>query len=398
MIDQPLSTIDAILENMYLNNAGIIIVNDSGSIVYEPTAALINEHISYISPSLQHVLQGRNGSFSAEIGGERWLVTFYASAYSGWRFVSLLPYTYIISDSLILRYATAIVCVVCFFIILALTSVTARRITKPVRELQSGMSEVGNGNFDFTLPVTNHDELGELTLGFNHMQQKIKGLIQSEYEAKLGQNEAELNALRSQINPHFLYNTLESIRAHAALNDDPEVAEMIYSLASLFRMSMKRGKIYEKLGNEIELVNYYVEIQKMRFKFSVVYDIPEELHHFEIPSFIIQPLMENAICHGIEQKDDPGNILLKARTPGTDTLVIEITDNGIGMEEEALKQLNANLCRGIPYEAPQSNGHIGLSNINARIHKYAKHPSNKYGLQIRLNDHGGVTAKLTLPV
>jgi two-component system, sensor histidine kinase YesM len=408
LINQPVKTIADAIKNMSLNGAEITVINDTGEVVFAPEGKNIGENISEVSVGLSPVLQSDFGNFYVDIQGNRYLVTFQKSSYSKWRFISMVPLRTIMRDSTFLNYTTFITSLVCLLLILILSSVISFRITKPIKTLQAGMKEVGKGNFEISLKAGGGDELEELTRGFNGMTGKIKQLIQSEYKAKfkqkeaeIQQKEAELNSLRNQINPHFLYNTLESIRTLAALNGDKEVAEMTFSLANLFRLSMSRGERYVTIRRELDLINYYMDIQRIRFenKFSVQYDIPQELYNLQIPSFIIQPLVENAIRHGMEPKDVPGTIIINAKVVHEDILIIEISDDGVGMEEEDLGKLNevlnGMLKQGSSNESGKVNQHIGLCNVMKRIHICT---GEQYGLSISSNVHGGVTARLMLPV
>ena len=283
LIDQPLRTIDDIIKRMNLSGAKTIIIDENGNIVYEPSGGLINKNFLVLSQSLQPIQNSDNGYFYIRINRDKYLVTYQKSNYSNWKFISLIPYKVIMHDSVFLTNATSIIGLICLLVSLIIASFIAYRITKPIKILLSGMKRVGKGNFEILIEVGSEDEMEEISDGFNGMTKKIKNLIQSEYEAEIKQKEsevhqreAELNSLRNQINPHFLYNTLESIRTLAALNGDKDVAEMTYSLANLFRMSMSRGEKYVVLSHEVELINHYTYIQRIRFdnKFTVQYDIP----------------------------------------------------------------------------------------------------------------------------
>jgi Predicted signal transduction protein with a C-terminal ATPase domain len=246
------------------------------------------------------------------------------------------------------------------------------------------MKGVKEGKF---LTIKNNDvndEIGEMTINFNFMVEGLKQLIHENYEVNLKmkdteikKKEAELYALQSQVNPHFLFNTLESIRMGLQNKEDAETAGVIFHLSKIFRKSLNWQGDIITLSEEIEFVRNYLEIQKYRFKNKINYeiDIPESFLSYTIPKLIIQPIVENAIKHGIERKWGNGNVGISAAIQDS-RLSISVKDDGVGINEEALTKIRNELYEN---SEMKKTGSIGLRNVNNRI---ILHCGTDFGLKI----------------
>lgn len=408
LVSQSIKSIDDIAKKMNLNGARTIIADEKGNIVYNQDGQYIQKNILELDKEFKRVIDGQTGSYYSEIEGEKSLVTYKKSSYSGWIYISILNKNKISENSTLINYAILSISLACILVFIILSAFLSYLITKPIKTLMAGIKEVAKGNFLINIEKKTEDEFGELIIGFNGMTQKINNLIQSEYKSQLlkreydlHQKETELASLRSQINPHFLYNTLESIRTIAALNKDEVVAEMIYSLAMLFRMSIKTCNGYIPLKKEIELINCYVYIQNMRYDrdFQMLFNVEEELKELLIPSFILQPLVENSFQHGFEPKEGKGTINISAYVNDKNDLVIEVSDDGVGIDENTIDKLNSILAGKLINEktgiSASSDEHVGIINVNKRIRLCS---GDNYGLRLETNQLNGVTVKITLPV
>lgn len=272
----------------------------------------------------------------------------------------------------------------------------SRRLTKPIRNMMEQMSQIENGNFKVQLPVESSDEIGILSKRFNQMSQELEVYIKKSYMAQLKQNEAELTALKAQIYPHFLYNTLEVIRMTALENSDDRVSLMIEALSQQIRYVIGTVKDFVPLAMEADIVKKYIYLLNCRIngKINLMVDL-EGCSHRQVPKLILQPILENAYVHGIKPKGGSGSIRIDAEQT-EDVFVISVLDNGIGMEETTLKKLRE-LLEGD--EIGIKNEHtwqsIGLKNVHDRI-RYLY--GDKYGLEITSTQGVGTMVRILMPV
>lgn len=260
------------------------------------------------------------------------------------------------------------------------------RITKPIQELQNSMKDVEKGNFDIQLDISGEHEVVELTKSYNVMIRRIRHLMDQiifEQEAK---RKSELSSLQAQINPHFLYNTLDSIIWMAEHEKHDDVIKMTNALASLFRISISKGQMVIPVEMEIKHAQHYLTIQKMRYKdkFTFRFDIDESIYHFETLKLILQPIIENAIYHGIRHMVDEGEIIIRGYQ-NEKHLIFEVEDDGLGMDESTI--------HNVLYEDASANG-VGISNVNDRIRLMYGHD---YGLTIKSEIEEGTKITYRLP-
>jgi two-component system sensor histidine kinase YesM len=267
------------------------------------------------------------------------------------------------------------------------------RLLHNFNRLTGAMAEVADGNMDHRLRLETGDELERLGDGFNYMMLRLKELMEDNYQQGIRRKEAELNALQAQINPHFLYNTLESINWEAMMmtGGSNKVSEMVTALSDLLRLSISHGKEIVPFGDEINHVKNYLFIQKERYsdKFDVEWYIDSSLYQHRILKLILQPLVENAIYHGIELKKGRGIIRIEASVEGAHML-IQVIDDGIGMSEEQLAIVRDSLKR----DDGALNRGIGIRNVNERIQLYY---GKAYGLHLFSEQGKGTTIQVRLP-
>ena len=223
-------------------------------------------------------------------------------------------------------------------IIYVITNMLMGRIKKLVK----AMKQVKDNNLDVSVPVRSKDEFGELALNFNHMTGRIHELVETVYKIQLLEREAELKALEAQINPHFLYNTLATISWVARKADSDEIVRISNALAKFYRLVLSKGGSLISVREELDMVQSYLQIQKIRFEdmFDVVYDIDEKACELKIVKNILQPLVENALNHGIEPKRGHGTIVIKVEYIDG-SLILHLSDDGVGMTPETLEEIRA---------------------------------------------------------
>ncbi|WP_172645109.1 sensor histidine kinase [Clostridium tetani] len=271
-----------------------------------------------------------------------------------------------------------------------LSIVISGSIVKPIHRLKNNMLEISKGNFDSYYEIKNNDEISILGQVFNQMLIDIKRLINKVYQVEKQKRSAELRVLQSQINPHFLYNTLDTIQWKALEYNAFEVADMINSLSGFFRISLSDGKEFITICDEVEHVSNYLEIQKIRYKDKISYsiDVDNSVDQYLIPKLIVQPLVENSIYHGLKLQKCKG-IINVSITSKDGFLIIEVIDNGLGINSEKLIVLRKNLAESIETD------HYGLYNINERL-KLAF--GERYSIEIKSEFKIGTQVLLRIPL
>lgn len=277
-------------------------------------------------------------------------------------------------------------------LVLAFSYYIPRSITQPISRLSEVTNQVAQGDLDVRSDVVSGGEVGVLSDSLNTMIDKINELLLQVTQEQIHLRESELELLQSQINPHFLYNTLDTIVWLAETGDEKKVVSMVQSLSEFFRTSLSKGKDILTIKEELVHARSYLEIQQVRYSDILEYeiDVPEELTKYLIPKMTIQPLVENALYHGIKNKRGLGKIKISANTDGEYIFVL-IEDNGKGMDEERLREV----MDGINAKAPNSSKIYGLYNVNERIElKFGP----KYGISLKSIPDEGTVATIRLPL
>ncbi|OXS52663.1 two-component sensor histidine kinase [Cohnella sp. CIP 111063] len=282
--------------------------------------------------------------------------------------------------------------VVCAIALLAMGTLLSRRLASPIRDVLQHMNKVEMGNLDTQIESYGKDELGRLAFGFNRMVERLKIFINDAYVAEIKQKQAELNALKSQIRPHYLYNTLEVIRMNAVYNDDGEVADMILALSNQLKYVIDYGEDWVTVREEIDHLNDYFHIIRVRYenRIDLRLNVADDVRmDFPILKLSLQPIVENAIQHGIRPKGGKGSVLVTMERAG-DTLSVTVYDDGVGMSETQLQRLKDQLAET---KAPSKN--VGLKNVCDRIKTVC---GDGYGLEISSMEHVGTSVRLSFPV
>ena len=278
-----------------------------------------------------------------------------------------------------------------FVLITALSYYIPLSITRPIRKLSEVTDQVAKGDLTVRSDVRTGAEVSVLSDSLNTMIDKIDELLEQVKKEQVRLRKAEFELLQSQINPHFLYNTLDAIVWLAEAGEQKKVVSMVGSLSDFFRTSLNQGKDIITIKEELQHSRSYLEIQQMRYQDILNYeiDVPEELHRYLIPKITIQPLVENALYHGIKNKRGPGRIVISGRKE-EDFLILQIEDNGIGMRKERLDQVKEGMNQKIPTEKDI----YGLYNVNERIRLNF---GEKYGLSIESTYGEGTVVSIILP-
>lgn len=279
----------------------------------------------------------------------------------------------------------------------AVASITASLlsniIAKPVKELGSTILKVEQGDLDARVENLPPDEFGDLGISFNHMVERIEQLLVEIREEEVKLRKSELRALQAQIHPHFLYNTLDSINWLSRENRNEDVIKLVEALTSLFRIVNSKGDDFIPMASELEHVKSYLTIQKIRYEDSFTYDFDIDPLVLNVPviKLILQPIIENAIYHGVKLGGGKGNINIRARKI-RDIMLIEISDNGKGMDEKRLQQVKRELDG--THETKASTVY-GLKNVHDRIQIYY---GQEFGLQIHSEEGNGTVVMYKIPI
>ncbi len=287
----------------------------------------------------------------------------------------------------IVKSITMVLSVISLLLCIVVSMKLTKELWQPVNQLNEAMNKVRGGNLEVKLITAKTNELGNVINNFNSMTEELRIHMDNKLERQKELNSIQLRLLQSQLNPHFLYNTLDSIKWGAKINHLDNLAEMIDNLGIILRKSITSDE-FITLKKEMEIVESYIEIQRLRRSNRFLYEIelPEVLSHCLVPKLILQPIVENAIIHGIGDMAE-GSISIYAERLGSD-LSISITDNGKGVDEDTLEWfLEGNF--------KQKEGHFGLYNVNKIIKLYF---GNSYGISVSIEEGIGTTISVLLPI
>lgn len=273
----------------------------------------------------------------------------------------------------------------------------SKKTNQPIKNLKEAMERIQKGDLDTRVSVVSNDEIGFLAKGLNKMTQELQGHIQKVYIAEIRQREAEIEALKTQIEPHYLYNTLDVIRMTAITKDDMETAEMIDGLSGQLKYLIGGVRDMVTLQGELDSVRNYFKIIKIRYesRFTLEVDVPEELLDFEVPQLILQPVVENAVKYGLRPKDGEGVVAIQGAKE-EECLIITVMDNGVGMSEERMDYVQQLLNSPETVKhAKSKRASIGLKNVYDRIKLIF---GDQYHMEISSYEGIGTIVKYRLPI
>ena len=387
MLNTELSYLKELVQRMEMfPDQRTMIVSDAGDVIYDSAQ---NDPSQVSAENYLSAIQHGNGASIDDLGGERCLRSYSTAKDVGWTVVSVVSADVLHQKMNFIAQRTTIWMVLIIFCAVFVTYFTSKYISKPLRSLTLSMQLVERGQFDVSLTTSRTDEIGILTNAFNHMVSQINQLIQEKYINQLTQKKLEISMLQMQINPHFLYNTLESISMMAEINDDREAADMASSLGRLLRYSLHNKKAIVPLWQEIYYLSQYINLQhRWEHQFMIEEFINPALYTQQIIPLSLQPILENAINHGMESVKKGGMITISSKRQ-SDFFSILVHDNGSGIPPEKLEQLNDYIN-----EKNENFSGVGLRNVNKRI---KLRMGEKYGLIIHSSAGKGTTVGIRLP-
>ncbi|QAY68012.1 cache domain-containing sensor histidine kinase [Paenibacillus protaetiae] len=335
----------------------------------------------------RRLYQQNSGYFKASLDGNPYIETYYNLSRPGWKLVNLVPMNELSSDTKMIRNVTVYAVLGSFILCLLMIILFSYKVLSPLNRVRRSMKALESENFSVVLPVKGNDEIAMISRSFNRMSRRLGELINEVYAGQLKQKEAELKALQAQINPHFLYNTLDTIYWMARMEKAYESSKLVQALSKLFRLSLNSGNEQTTVASEVEHLKSYILIQEKRFEDSIRFEIQAEPEAMACKTvkLVLQPLVENAIHHGIEKKGKHGTVRITISREGEE-LVYRITDDGAGADEAEITALLQQIKDG--------NRGFGIKNVNDRIHLIC---GQEYGLSFQTSPGSGMTVIVRQP-
>ncbi|MBD9013843.1 MAG: HAMP domain-containing protein [Lachnospiraceae bacterium] len=390
LVDMNYSSIKQLLEkaNQDISKEYIYLMDRNGEIIYHPKQNLIRTGL--LSEDNREASGYEDDTIRERFMGEKRMVTVKTISYTGWKLVSIVPMETFSMGMEETRYLVILLVTLALLATVVLNQLVSARIAKPLKKLNDSVKEWESGNLNPDIYVGGSLEVVHLGKTLQSTVSQIHQLMKDIVTEQEEKRKSELDALQSQINPHFLYNTLDSIVWMITGERYKEAVFMTTQLGSLFRVSLSRGKTIISIEDEIRHAKNYMGIQKIRYKnaFQVIFQVEPEVEQCCTVKLVLQPLLENAIYYGMEYMDGEGEILVKGYKKDGD-IYLEVEDNGLGMPEEEA----ARLLTEKPRERKRGSG-VGLINVDSRIRlRFGK----EYGLIIESHPDEGMKVTIHIP-
>ncbi len=383
----------------YVEEAGNIfkVIDADGRIIYDSNMENIGNYIDSTVYSILNI-EHENGYRIVTIQQKK-LVSYSKVKGTDYYFFSIKDYNTLIHESRKLKMFTYTIIFLSIVIAFMISIFIASGILKPIKILREKMLEIEKGNLEVTAPLDGTDEVGDLSKGFNDMVGELRRLIDEVYQRRINEKQAQLNALQAQINPHFLYNTLDTIGSIGYVKDVAEITTVAESLSDMFKYSIKNTGKMVRLQDEINHVKNYLSIINVRYenKIKSEFHIANELLFLKTLKLILQPIVENAVYHGLELKKENSILMVKAAVI-EQCLLIKIKDNGKGMDSSCLYSIIQSLNNSyyIKYDSCQyKKCGIGIKNVHDRIRMSF---GESYGIMIESKIGIGTTVTIKIPV
>jgi two-component system sensor histidine kinase YesM len=390
LVDMSFAGIEQVCRDVGLSNGGYLYLIDSGGeLIYHPKQQLI--YTGLLEENNQMAASYRDGTRWETFNGQRRQVTVKTVGYTGWKLVGVVPGDSLAANSNQMLLFGLSLTLFSAFLLGFLNLRLSARIADPIRRLEQSVQALEAGVADVEIEEDGCYEIRHLGHSIRSMVSTMRHLMDDIIQQEEQKRRSELEVLQSQINPHFLYNTLDSVIWMTESGRYEESIQMVTSLARLFRIALSRGKSVISLADELEHARHYMKIQEIRYKnkFTTTISVPPEVEGLYTIKLIVQPILENAIYHGMASAEEDGLISVTARLDGED-LVIEVADNGTGMRPEVAASL---LDEDRPERRTTGSG-IGVRNVHRRIQLTF---GPQYGLTIFSEPDEGTTVQIRLP-
>ena len=378
--------IQSSINGVTIGEKGFVFVMDQeDNIVYTP----VNGIVYRVNPKWVKAME----PMSVQIQGGSYQIRSELSPYTGWRTVGVFSMDEVMSSVNTIVYILFTCVIISLVLVVIVSFKFSRTLTNPIFKLKRLMKQAESGDLTVRFNFQHNDEIGELGQSFNHMIARIDQLIQMVYVEQENKRTAEMKSLQEQIKPHFLYNTLDTISWMARDYDAEDIVRLVDALTNMFRIGLSHGKDIITVKEEITHVSNYLYIQKIRYKdkLNYVIHVDESLYAIEVPKLILQPLVENAIYHGVKAKRGGGTITITG-VPEGENLVFTVQDNGAGMPQEKVEELNRRMSERSVLDEQKS---FGLFYIRERIQLCY---GTGYGVHVESTLGEGTRVTITLPL
>lgn len=374
----------------FVKDGAIFIVNQDNMIVSANSRNLLSTKLDTVYSDVMNPKSRQKFEIISLDKKEKY-VTYSTLSNGTWNLMAVIPVISYKGTILELKQYFAVIFIIAVIAAVIMGILYTTLFSKPIKKLLQAMQEFGNGDFDIICNVTSSDEIGLLSQSFNMMVYNINDLIDKVYAETMLKQEAELKSLRMQINPHFLYNTLDTINWLSREKGIPEVGKIAKSLGDMMYHTIN-GSDFTSIEDEVKNINNYLMIQRTRYGDRIQFEvmIDQSLYEYKIPKLILQPLIENAIVHGVENKEEGGQIVVQGEVK-KQMLHLAVIDNGIGMSLEKIKEL----LSGDSEEPEETQESIGVRNVNQRLKLYY---GEQRGLMIQSIIGAGTEVRLLIPV
>ena len=392
LVDMNFSGIEQVLKNVNVGKSGYLYLMDQdGEIIYHPKQSLLYTGIG--SEDNMKMKDCEDGTYTTAFQKEKRMTTVKTVGYTGWKLVSVIPMKDVVSQYSGMQTYIFIIAICLAFIFVELSNYITKKITDPIYRLERSVGKLEAGDWSAKIEVSGSEEIRHLAKSIRSMVDQLRQLMDDVVTEQELKRKSELEALQTQINPHFLYNTLDSVVWMIENEKYEGAVTMVTSLARLFRISISKGKSIISVKEELDHGAYYMAIQNVRYKNKFTYRIEaeEEIKTKATVKLILQPMIENAIIHGMAymDEDDGGEIVIRAYEK-ENQLIMEVEDNGCGMTEEQIREIQSGKNR----EKSPGSG-IGMRNVHERIQIYF---GKEYGVQIFSEPDEGTLIRINMPL
>lgn len=379
LVDISKSNIYSVLSAIHISRGQkLLIVDGDGRVVSSGTKRELGK-VEVRGEELEYLNSGESGTKEFNENGNRVIVIYQTIGNTGWKLVDEVNRADIIKTNLIFSNISLFVIIVAFFILLVfgiflMIIQIFNRLNRQVKKLELDIEKEGVDIIDEGAEMASYGDYIKLETYVYGMIRKVKALMEESYQSKIREREAQLTALQAQINPHFLYNTLDAVNWMAVKIDAADISFMINSLAKYFRLSLSKGKTVVSIRDELELIEVYLVIQNVRYQGTIQYlfDVDEDIRNDSILKLTLQPIIENAILHGIQKKADRRGLITVKGVKTDGDIRITITDDGVGMDTQKIESI-------LGGEPEKREGHYGLYNVDERLKLYY---GSEYGITI----------------
>lgn len=388
LIDLKLDIIKKVIEDITLGKNGFLYIADAqGGIVYAP----VNKIVYRVKD--EWLEKAPSNSIVKTIKDSKYQIIYKDSSYTGWKTVGVFSLNETLKEVTNIRYYSLVIAFLTLLLAAMAAIIFTGSIAKPLKKLRKLMKRAEEGDLDVHFESKYNDEIGQLGKSFNTMIYEIRKLINMVYSEQKSKREAELKTLQAQIKPHFLYNTLDTIQWMAQGHGANDIVEIVGALTNLFRIGLSKGKEMISVKEEFDHVKSYLIIMKARYEDKLEYeiDIEERILDLKVLKLILQPLVENAIYHGIKEKRGPGRINIKGMIRDN-KLYFSVSDNGAGISPEKLKELEILLSGS---KSGEANTGYGTFNVSERIRLSF---GTDYGIRFDSSLGKGTTVEVWHPI